>query len=248
MMNETKTQNSLAILTIDNASVYYGGIRALAGVSLEVNKTEVVTVLGANGAGKSSLLRAICGLAKLSEGSVSLEGVRIDGLRTAAIAKRGIVMQAEGHPTFPRLTVRENLELAYSALPKGDKSGPQELEKVLTMFPRLRERLTQHAGTLSGGEQQMLSIARGLISKPKVMLMDEPSLGLAPVIVDQIFEIINQIKTLGMSILIVEQNANIALQNADRGYVMEKGRVVIQGAAKDLLNDDRVRKIYLGEV
>jgi branched-chain amino acid transport system ATP-binding protein len=236
------------ILRVENLSVRYGGIQALSGVNVWIGTAEVVTVLGANGAGKSSLLRSITGIVKASEGKVYLENNRIDGLKPAVIARRGLVMQAEGHPTFPKMTVRENLELAYNALPKGDKSGPQELEKVLATFPRLKERLSQRAGTLSGGEQQMLSIARGLISKPKIMLMDEPSLGLAPVIIDQIFEIIALIKSMGMSIFIVEQNANIALQNADRGYVLEKGRVVMEGPAKDLLADDRVRKIYLGEL
>jgi branched-chain amino acid transport system ATP-binding protein len=244
-----KSTGTSDLLEVRNVSVNYGGIQALNDVSISVGKGHIVSILGANGAGKSTLLRAICGLVRPKEGDIFYEGDCITKTRTARIARKGLVMQAEGHPTFPAMSVKENLKLAYNALPRNErKSGAAEIDKVIEMFPILGERFSQNAGTLSGGEQQMLSIARGLISKPKVMLMDEPSLGLAPLIISQIFRTIIRIKESGVTIVLVEQNANAALKCSDTGYVLEKGRVVMQGAASKLLMDDRIRKVYLGEV
>jgi branched-chain amino acid transport system ATP-binding protein len=251
MMSDSKKNQdgNSAFLEARNVGVNYGGIQALVDVNLTVNRGEVVSILGANGAGKSSLLRAMCGLVKLKSGEIYYDGMRTDKMRTSKITKAGLFMQSEGHPTFAAMSVRDNLKVAFNALSKEEADqGPAEMEKVIDLFPVLGNRLDQHAGTLSGGEQQMLSIARGLISKPKIILLDEPSLGLAPLIIQHIFEIIDKIKTMGVTIVIVEQNVKIALYHSDRGYVFEKGHIVIEGKSEDLLQNDEVRKVYLGEM
>lgn len=234
------------MLKIENLSVHYGGIHALQGISLEVPEGKIVTLIGANGAGKSTTLNAIVGLVKASGGSVSYDGTNIVGTPTKRIVSSGIVLVPEGRRVFPNLTVRENLSLGAYA-----RSDVAEIEadrdRVYKLFPRLKERDRQKAGTLSGGEQQMLAVGRGLMSRPKVLMMDEPSLGLAPIIASMIFDIIREINSSGVTVLLVEQNAKAALEAADYGYVLETGRISLSGTGQDLLADDRVRKAYLGE-
>jgi branched-chain amino acid transport system ATP-binding protein len=234
------------MLTIDKLSVHYGGIHALQGISLEVPEGKIVTLIGANGAGKSTTLKAIIGLVRPSAGTVSWDGHTISGMQTKDIVRRGIVLSPEGRRVFPNLSVDENLSLgAYS---RDDKPGvAQDRERVFTLFPRLKERMKQKAGTLSGGEQQMLAVGRALMSKPKLLMMDEPSLGLAPLIVKMIFDIVKEINKSGTTVLLVEQNAKAALEVADYGYVLETGRITLAGKGKELLADDRVRAAYLGE-
>ncbi len=235
------------MLSIKNLSVHYGGIHALRGISFDVPAGKIVTLIGANGAGKSTTLNSIVGLVKADGGSVSWNGKEILGSPTKNIVESGIVLVPEGRRVFPNLTVDENLSLgAYARSNKHEVEADRE--RVFGLFPRLKERHKQKAGTFSGGEQQMLAVARALMSKPKVMMMDEPSLGLAPLIVGMIFDIIRQINAAGVTVLLVEQNAKAALEVADTGYVMETGAITFHGPGKELLIDDRVRKAYLGEV
>ena len=234
------------MLSIKNLSVHYGGIHALRGISLDVPAGTIVTLIGANGAGKSTTLNSIMGLVKADGGSVSWNGKEILGTSTKAIVESGIVLVPEGRRVFPNLTVDENLSLgAYARSNKDEVEADRE--RVFSLFPRLKERHKQKAGTFSGGEQQMLAVGRALMSKPTVMMMDEPSLGLAPLFVGMIFDIIRQINAAGVTVLLVEQNAKAALEVADTGYVMETGSISFAGAGQDLLVDDRVRKAYLGE-
>ena len=235
------------MLSIKNLSVHYGGIHALRGISFDVRAGKIVTLIGANGAGKSTTLNSIVGLVKADGGSVSWNGKEILGSPTKNIVESGIVLVPEGRRVFPNLTVDENLSLgAYARSNKDEVEADRE--RVFGLFPRLKERHKQKAGTFSGGEQQMLAVARALMSKPKVMMMDEPSLGLAPLIVGMIFDIIRQINAAGVTVLLVEQNAKAALEVANTGYVMETGAITFHGPGKELLVDDRVRKAYLGEV
>ena len=235
------------MLSIQNLSVHYGGIHALRGISLDVPAGKIVTLVGANGAGKSTTLNAIMGLVKAGSGSVSWNGKDIFGAKTKTIVESGIVLVPEGRRIFPNLTVDENLTLGAYA-----RNNKQEIEadreRIFGLFPRLKERRKQKAGTFSGGEQQMLAVGRALMSKPTVLMMDEPSLGLAPLFVGMIFDIIRQINAAGVTVLLVEQNAKAALDVADVGYVMETGTISFSGSGKELLADDRVRKAYLGEV
>ena len=235
------------MLSIKNLSVHYGGIHALRGISLDVPAGTIVTLIGANGAGKSTTLNSIMGLVKADGGSVSWNGKEILGTSTKAIVESGIVLVPEGRRVFPNLTVDENLSLgAYARTNKDEVEADRE--RVFSLFPRLKERHKQKAGTFSGGEQQMLAVGRALMSKPTVMMMDEPSLGLAPLFVGMIFDIIRQINAAGVTVLLVEQNAKAALEVANTGYVMETGAITFHGPGKELLVDDRVRKAYLGEV
>ena len=230
------------ILSIHDLSVNYGGIEAVKGISFDVHEGEIVTLIGANGAGKSSTLRTIAGLVKPSGGTVNFRGDNITGRDATTIVKKGITLVPEGRHIFPDLTVLENLKVgAY--LRSDDISG--DIQWVYDLFPRLRERSWQ-GGTLSGGEQQMLAVGRALMARPKLIMMDEPSLGLAPLVVRDIFEIIRQINRQGVSILLIEQNANMALKVADSAYVMETGCITLSGAGKDLLNNEAVKKAYLG--
>ena len=235
----------MAVLEVENLHVFYGQIHALRGVSFEVDAEEIVTLIGGNGAGKTTTLNAISGILATAEGQVRLEGEVLGTVMPHHIVGRGIVQVPEGRRIFGRLTVRENLTVG--AFLRNDKAAIKETEeRVLSMFPVLRERLTQTAGTLSGGEQQMLAMARGLMSGPRVLLLDEPSMGLAPMLVDQVFEAVQQIRSQGVPVLLVEQNAFMALQIADRGYVIETGEVVLKGTGEDLLDNDDVRRAYLG--
>ena len=231
------------ILSIHDLSVNYGGIEAVKGISFDVHEGEIVTLIGANGAGKSSTLRTIAGLVKPSGGTINFRGDDITGRDATTIVKKGITLVPEGRHIFPDLTVLENLKVgAY--LRNDDISG--DIQWVYDIFPRLRERSWQAGGTLSGGEQQMLAVGRALMARPKLIMMDEPSLGLAPLVVRDIFEIIRQINRQGVSILLIEQNANMALKVADSAYVMETGCITLSGAGKDLLNNEAVKKAYLG--
>lgn len=234
------------MLKVENLSVHYGGIHALQNISFEVPDGQIVTLIGANGAGKSSTLNAIVGLVPSSSGQVLYDGTNILGKDTKDIVESGVVLVPEGRRVFPNLTVQENLTLG--AFARQDlEQVEKDRDRVFQLFPRLKERIRQKAGTLSGGEQQMLAVGRALMSKPKVLMMDEPSLGLAPIVVSMIFEIIREINASGVTVLLVEQNALAALEEADRGYVLETGRITLSGTGKELLADDRVRKAYLGE-
>ena len=235
------------MLKIENLSVHYGGIHALQGVSLEVPEGRIVTLIGANGAGKSTTLKAIVGLVKASEGSaVTWNGKSLLGQQTKDIVESGIVLVPEGRRVFPNLSVDENLSLGAYA--RRDKAGVEaDRARVFKLFPRLDDRKKQKAGTLSGGEQQMLAVGRALMTRPKLLMMDEPSLGLAPLVVKMIFNIIKEINADGTTVLLVEQNAKAALEAAHYGYVLETGRITFHGAGRELLADDRVRKAYLGE-
>jgi branched-chain amino acid transport system ATP-binding protein len=234
------------MLKIENLSVHYGGIHALQGISLEVPEGKTVTLIGANGAGKSTALKSIVGLVRASEGSVTWKGEELVGLPTKDVVERGVVLVPEGRRVFANLTVSENLSLgAYS---RKDKPAIEtDRERVFSLFPRLKDREKQKAGTLSGGEQQMLALGRAMMTKPKLLMMDEPSLGLAPLVVKMIFDIIKTINAEGTTILLVEQNAKAALEAAHYGYVLETGRITLSGEGRALLADDRVRKAYLGE-
>ena len=234
------------MLTLENVNVFYGGIHALRDASLHVTAGEVVTLIGANGAGKSTALRAITGLVAPRSGRILFEGHDITGMAAHQLVARGISMAPEGRGIFANLTVLENLEMgAYLVRDKGQVRA--DMERGFTLFPRLRERARQPAGTLSGGEQQMLAIARALMSRPKLLLLDEPSLGLAPLVCHTIFTTIDAIKAAGMTVLLVEQNANAALKHSDRGYVLETGVVTLEGSASSIAGDPRVREAYLGE-
>lgn len=231
------------ILEIRDLQVHYGGIEAVKGISLDVPEGEIVTLIGANGAGKSSTLRAIAGLVKPSAGKISFLDEDITGMDSSLIVSKGITLVPEGRRIFPDMTVLENLKIgAY--LRKDDLT--EDLNWVFDLFPRLKERSWQAAGTLSGGEQQMLAVGRALMSRPKVMMMDEPSLGLAPLVVREIFRIIEEVNKKGVTILLIEQNANMALKTADMGYVMETGRVTMSGPGQELLANESVKAAYLG--
>jgi branched-chain amino acid transport system ATP-binding protein len=240
------TNGGTPILELNDVHTYYGTIQALKGISLTVNEGEVVTLLGANGAGKSTTLRSINGLNRPRQGSIRFQGRDITTTPAHEIVKRGIAQSPEGRRLFPRMTVTENLEMG--AFQRNDKDGIKEdMARVFELFPRLQERRTQKAGTMSGGEQQMCAIGRALMARPKLLLLDEPSLGLAPIFVERIFEIIKQINEQGTSILLVEQNALMALDAADRGYVLETGSIVLADSAAALRTNEQVRKTYLGE-
>jgi branched-chain amino acid transport system ATP-binding protein len=234
------------ILEIDDIHTYYGSIHALKGISLTVNEGEIVTLLGANGAGKSTTLRSINGLNRPRQGAIRFQGRDITTVPAHQIVKRGIAQSPEGRRLFPRMSVTENLEMG--AFQRNDKSGIREdMDRVFELFPRLQERRNQKAGTMSGGEQQMCAIGRALMARPKLLLLDEPSLGLAPIFVERIFDIIKQINEQGTSILLVEQNALMALDHANRGYVLETGNIVLADNAEALKTNEQVRKTYLGE-
>ncbi|MGN1050583.1 MAG: ABC transporter ATP-binding protein [Selenomonadaceae bacterium] len=233
------------MLKIEDINVFYGAIHAIKGVSLEVNQGEIVTLIGANGAGKSTILRTVSGLLKPKEGTISFEDSVISGMPAHEIVAKGISQVPEGRRIFAEMTVMENLELG--AFTRKDKAGIKEdLEMVFTRFPRLKERMTQDAGTLSGGEQQMLAMGRALMSRPRLLLLDEPSMGLAPLLIKEIFNIIVDINKAGTTVLLVEQNANMALSIAHRAYVLETGRITLSGNAKELAASEDVRKAYLG--
>ncbi len=235
------------MLTIENVDVYYGAIHALCGVSLTVNEGEIVTMIGANGAGKSTTIRTASGLVRPRTGRILFQGVDVTRIPPHKLVERGLCQSPEGRRVFADMTVRENLELgAYTH--RGKKSQVREdMDRVFGLFPRLKERIAQSAGTLSGGEQQMLAIGRALMSRPKLLMLDEPSLGLAPFLVQQIFQIIRDINAQGVTILLVEQNAFQALRVASRGYVLETGSVVLEDSSANLLANEEVKKAYLGE-
>jgi branched-chain amino acid transport system ATP-binding protein len=236
----------MALLELDNVHTYYGNIHALKGISITVDKGEIVTLIGSNGAGKTTTLKTISGVLQPKEGRITLEGRRIDRVPAHNIVTLGICQSPEGRRIFPRLTTLENLEMG--AFHRSDKTGiQQDMERVFELFPRLKERRSQQGGTLSGGEQQMLAIGRALMSRPRILLLDEPSMGLSPVLVEAIFQIILDIHAQGTTILLVEQNALMALQVADRGYVLQTGRIVLQDSAENLSENETVRKAYLGE-
>ena len=233
------------MLKIDNINVYYGAIHALKGISVEVNEGEIVTLIGANGAGKSTILRTISGLLKPKDGQIDFEGKGIAGMAAQEIVKLGISQVPEGRRVFANMSVLENLELG--AYIRSDRKGIQEdMEKVFIKFPRLAERRSQLSGTLSGGEQQMLAMGRALMSRPRLLLLDEPSMGLAPLLVKEIFSIVKEINASGTTVLLVEQNAHMALSIAHRAYVLETGRITLSGDAKELAESEEIRKAYLG--
>lgn len=235
----------MSLLEVKDLHVNYGGIQALRGISFSVEEGQIVTLIGANGAGKSTALRTICGIVKAKSGSIAFEGESILGLDTQKVVQRGIAMVPEGRRVFPNLTVLENLKIgAY--LRKDDAGVKSDLERVHTLFPRLKERSWQLAGTLSGGEQQMLAVGRALMTRPKLMMMDEPSLGLAPMVVRDIFAIIRQLSEQGITILLIEQNANAALHAAHYGYVLQTGAITLQDTGERLLENRSVQEAYLG--
>ena len=233
------------LLKVSGLKVAYGGIQAVKGVSFEVREGELVSLIGANGAGKTTTMKAITGLQPIAAGSVEYLGKAIKGQGAWDLAKQGLVMVPEGRGTFTRMTITENLQMG--AFIREDNEVQADIEKVFGIFPRLKERRNQLAGTMSGGEQQMLAMGRALMARPKVLLLDEPSMGLSPIMVDKIFEVVNDIHQRGTTVLLVEQNASRALQLATRGYVMDSGEVTMSGEAKALLNDPKVRAAYLGE-
>jgi len=240
------TNGAAKILELREVHTYYGSIQALKGISLDVREGEIVTLLGANGAGKTTTLRSINGLNRPRQGSIRFQGRDITGTAPHEIVKRGIAQSPEGRRLFPRMSVIENLEMG--AFQRKDRSGIREdMDRVFDLFPRLQERRNQKAGTMSGGEQQMCAIGRALMARPKLLLLDEPSLGLAPIFVERIFEIVSTINEQGTSILLVEQNALMALDHAHRGYVMETGKIVLADDAAALKTNEQVRKTYLGE-
>ena len=234
------------LLKITGLKVAYGGIKAVKGVDLHVNEGELVTLIGSNGAGKTTTMKAITGTLPMVEGDIEYLGKSIKGKGAWDLVKEGLAMVPEGRGVFTRMTITENLQMG--AYIRDDKSGiAEDIEKMFTIFPRLRERKNQLAGTMSGGEQQMLAMGRALMSRPKVLLLDEPSMGLSPIMVDKIFEVIRDVAAQGVTILLVEQNASRALGIADRGYVMESGLITMSGDAKMMLSDSKVRAAYLGE-
>lgn len=236
-----------AVLEMRNVSTHYGPIQVLRDVNVKINQGEIVCLLGGNASGKTTTLKTVLGYVQPSQGEVVLDGERISGLTTQAVVERGISMVPENRRLFIRMTVRENLELGYYM--RKDKAAiDEDLERVFTLFPRIKERLNQRAGTLSGGEQQMVAMARALMARPKVLLMDEPSMGLAPVLVAQNFEIIKQINEQGTTVFVVEQNANMALSIADHGYVLQTGQIVLADTAEGLLSNPEMRRAYLGEI
>ena len=235
----------MAILEVDNINVYYGNIRALHGITFNVEEGKIITLIGANGAGKTTTLNSISGILAPRQGTVKVFGQDVRQIMPHLLVPKGVIQGPEGRRIFSRLTVDENLSMgAFTQLDKAKNA--KNRDRVLEMFPRLRERLTQIAGTLSGGEQQMLAIGRALMSNPKILLLDEPSMGLAPILVDQVFESIQDINKAGVTILLVEQNAYVALQIAHYGYVLESGQIVLEGDAKTLIANEDIRKAYLG--
>ena len=234
----------MSLLKVEDIHVYYGAIHAIKGVSFEVNEGEIVTLIGANGAGKSTTLNTISGLLKPRSGAISFEGKSLAGVPAYKLVSLGMALCPEGRWVFQQMTVRENLEMGGYSRPASEIEG--SLENVFNRFPRLKEREKQVAGTLSGGEQQMLAMGRALMSKPKLLMLDEPSMGLAPILVEQIFDIIKELHEAGTTILLVEQNAQMALSVADRAYVLGTGKISMSGDAREVLADDRVRKAYLG--
>ncbi len=232
------------MLNVENLNVYYGSIHAIQGVSFQVNKGEIVTLIGANGAGKSTTLNTVSGLLRSKTGSITFNGENISSTAPHLVVRKGIVHVPEGRRIFAQLTVEENLEMGAYTRP--GKELDDSMADVYDRFPRLKERRRQVAGTLSGGEQQMLAIGRALVGKPQLLMLDEPSMGLAPIIVEQVFSIIQEIHKSGVTILLVEQNARMALSVADRGYVLETGRIALSGTGAELLDNDSVRKAYLG--
>lgn len=245
-MSDDARVSSEVVLRFDQVSVHYGAIQAIHGISFDVRKGEIVTLIGANGAGKTTTLRAVSGLVKVTQGNISYRGETISNLAPHLIVRKRICQAPEGRGIFLNLTVEDNLDLGAWAAPD-KKTYSQDLERSFEMFPRLKERRKQNAGTLSGGEQQMLAIARALMGHPDLLLLDEPSLGLAPQIIERIFEIIQRINKEGKTVLLVEQNALQALQIAHQGIVLETGKVATQGPARQLLASDEVRKAYLGD-
>jgi branched-chain amino acid transport system ATP-binding protein len=233
------------VLDVKDIHVFYGSIEAVKGMSFRVDRGEIVCLIGANGAGKTTTLRTVSGLLRPREGAIFYDGQRIDLLPAHEIVTLGVAQSPEGRRIFPRMSVRENLDMG--AFTRKDSGQREDLERILELFPILRERARQAAGTLSGGEQQMLAIGRALMAKPKLLLLDEPSMGLAPIVVQRIFDIVREISEQGMTILLVEQNAAQALSLADRGYVIETGKIVLEDEARSLLANERVRKAYLGE-
>jgi branched-chain amino acid transport system ATP-binding protein len=245
-MSETATPSTTNVLEIDDVHVYYGAIHALKGVSLTVGEGEIVTLIGSNGAGKSTTLRAINGLNRPRQGSIRFQGADITHAPSHAIVKGGIAQSPEGRRLFPRMSVTENLEMG--AFQRSDKENfAEDMDRVFDLFPRLHERRTQKAGTMSGGEQQMCAIGRALMARPRLLLLDEPSMGLAPIFVDRIFETVVEVNKQGTPVLLVEQNALMALEVARRAYVMETGRIALAGPASELKTNERVRATYLGE-
>ena len=234
----------MSMLKVEDLHVYYGSIHAIKGVSFEVNEGEIVTLIGANGAGKSTTLNTVAGLMKPRSGSITFEGKEVAGVPASKIVPQGMALCPEGRRVFQQMTVRENLEMGGYTRPAGEIGA--SLDDVFERFPRLKERHRQVAGTLSGGEQQMLAMGRALMSKPRLLMLDEPSMGLAPLLVEQIFDIIGELNRAGTTILLVEQNAQMALSIANRAYVLETGNIVKEGDAHLLMNDDDVRKAYLG--
>jgi branched-chain amino acid transport system ATP-binding protein len=241
------SQDGTPVLELRNVSTHYGLISVLRDVNVAIRPGEIVCLLGGNASGKSTTLKTILGMVTPSQGEVVYDGERISGLSTTQIVARGVTMVPENRRLFTRMTVRENLELGSYLRTDKDKVK-EDLDRVMELFPRLRERLTQKAGTLSGGEQQMVAMSRALMADPKVLLMDEPSMGLAPVLVDQVFQIIQDINKLGTTIFVVEQNANMALSIADRGYVLQTGEIVLADTAAALLKNPQMREAYLGEL
>src|SRR6266550_3819803 len=237
----------MALLELKDVHTYYGAIHALRGVSISVEDGEIVTLIGSNGAGKSTTLRPISGLLKPREGTITLEGKRIDQLRPHQIVELGVCQSPEGRRVFARMTVQENLGMGAFSRRDGAAAIAADVERVYGLFPRLKERISQKAGTLSGGEQQMLAIGRALMSAPRVLLLDEPSMGLAPILVEQIFEILKTINKQGTTVLLVEQNALMALAIANRGYILQTGEIVLSQDAASLRQNEAVRKAYLGE-
>ena len=239
-MSEQKT----TLLKVDDIHVYYGAIHAIKGISLEVNEGEIVTLIGANGAGKSTTLNTIAGLMRPRTGTVEFMGRQLNGVPASKVVPRGLSLCPEGRRIFQQMTVRENLEMGGITRPNSELPG--SLAEMFQRFPRLKEREKQIAGTLSGGEQQMLAMARALMCRPRLLMLDEPSMGLAPILVEQIFDIIKELKSSGVTVLLVEQNAQMALSIADRAYVLETGHISMSGDANDLLHNDAVRRAYLG--
>ena len=236
----------MSLLEVKGLEVHYGGIRAVKGVDLEVREGELVCLIGANGAGKTSTLKALCGMLPVAAGSVRYAGEAVTGVPSFRLVRKGLVLVPEGRGIFGQLTVAENLSMG--AFARDDATAvKRDFDRMLALFPRLAERSTQSAGTLSGGEQQMLALGRALMSKPRLLVLDEPSMGLAPLMVQKIFDVVRQIASEGVTILLVEQNARLALEAASRGYVMESGAITLAGEAKSLLADPRVREAYLGE-
>ena len=236
----------MSLLALEQLQVSYGGIRAVKGIDLEVGAGELVCLIGANGAGKTTTLRAVTGLARAAGGRIVYDGHDITGLKVHEIARRGLALVPEGRGVFAQLTIEENL--AMGAYSRDDRAAvAADVDRAFTLFPRLKERRAQTAGTLSGGEQQMLAIARALMSRPRLLLLDEPSMGLAPLMVERIFEVIRTIAAEGVTMLLVEQNARLALESSHRGYVLEGGLVAFSGEARALLGDPRIREAYLGE-